>query len=200
MRDISDYANRRGPLDAQIKAARALHTAEGRKKAAELVRQAIPPAPMDALLLADFGDMLHTLASLLPYYDLDPPGVRILGPAQWAAPDVVGEAPLTGAWFAAADPAQREAFDQAYTAATGGPAPGLADFAYDAASVARTLAAGEGYSMAALCRPDGFTGVNGVLALQPDGRVRRGLALFEIRRGGAVMIEPAPGNLATPGI
>jgi hypothetical protein len=41
--------------------------------------------------------------------------------------------------------------------------------------------------------------VNGVLALQPDGTVRRGLALFEIRRGGAEIVEPAPAAVGTPG-
>jgi ABC-type branched-subunit amino acid transport system substrate-binding protein len=201
IREISDYANRRGPLDAQIRAARASHTAEGRKRAAELVRQRIPPAPIDALVLADFGDALHTIASLLPYYDLDPPGVRVFGPAQWAAPDVIGPRELRGAWYAAPDPAARADYAAAYQSAYGSPAPGLADFAYDAAGIARALsAAGQGYSMAALCQPDGFAGVNGVLALRPDGRVRRGLAMFELQRGGPNMIEPAPETLNAPGI
>lgn len=206
MRDISGYATRRAPLDAQIKAARALHTPEGRKRAAELVRQPIPAAPIDALLLADFGEPLHTLTSLLSYYDIDAPkpdatGVRIFGPAQWATPAALGEAALNGAYYAAPDPALRAAFDAKYTAATGNPAPGLADFAYDAAAIARVLAtSGEGYSPAALGRPEGFAGVNGVLALLPDGRVRRGLAVFQIQRGGATLTDPAPDTLAAPGI
>ena len=57
-----------------------------------------------------------------------------------------------------------------------------------------------GYSVASLCRPEGFAGVDGVLVLQPDGTVRRGLALFEIQRGGPVMTEPAPTSLSAPGI
>ena len=201
MRDISGYAGRRGPLDAQIKAARAQHTPEGRKRAASLTRQSIGQAPMDALLLADLGEPLHTLASLLSYYDIDKPGVRIFGPAQWAAPAALGEAALDGAYYAAPDPALRSAFDAKYSAATGGPAPGLADFAYDAAAIARAVAAsGEGFSHAALGRQEGFSGVNGVLALLPDGRVRRGLAVFEIQRGGAVLIEPAAESLGSPGV
>ncbi len=201
MREVSDYANRRGPMDAQIKAARALGTAEGRKKAAELVKHPVPPPPMDALLLSDFGDNLHTLASLLPYYDIDPPSVRVIGPALWSAPQVTSEAELKAAWYAAPDPALRANFAARYEAANNAPAPGLADFAYDAASIARALAMrGEGFSMAALCRPEGFAGVNGVLALQPDGRVRRGLAIFEIQRGGATIIDASPESLTAPGI
>jgi branched-chain amino acid transport system substrate-binding protein len=199
VRDVSQYASRRGPVDAQIRAARASRTAEGRRRAAELGRSAIPDAPMDALLLADTGETLAAISSLLPYYDLDPPEVRVLGPAIWSAPAARGEAGLGGAWFAAPDPASRAEFDAAYQAQFGGPAPGLADFAYDAASVARVLAAEGGFSVAGLVRPEGFAGVSGVFALMPDGSVRRGLALFEIRRGGPQVVEPAPDSLAAPG-
>jgi hypothetical protein len=199
MREAANYAARRGPVDAQIRAARAARTAEGRRRAEELGRTPIPPAPMDALLLADTGERLGTIASLLPYYDLDPPAVRVLGPALWGAAAVRADADLSGAWFAAPDPAARAAFDAQYQAQFGTPAPGLADFAFDAASIARVLAGEGGYSAAALTRPEGFAGVNGVLALQPDGTVRRGLALFEIRRGGAEVVEPAPETVGTPG-
>jgi hypothetical protein len=200
MREAANYAERRGPVDAQIRAARAARTAEGRRKAEELGRTPIPPPPMDALLLADTGERLGTIASLLPFYDLDPPEVRVLGPALWGAAAALADAELRGAWFAAPDPATRAAFDGQYQAQFGGPAPGLADFAFDAASIARVLAGEGGYSAAALTRPEGFAGVNGVLALQPDGTVRRGLALFEIRRGGAEVVEPAPAAVGTPGI
>lgn len=198
MRDISGYATRRGPIDAQIRAARNLLTVEGRRKAAELAKEPIPPAPFDALLLADTGDRLVTLASLLPYYDLNPPDVRILGPALWGDPAARGAARLSGAWYAAPDPAARADFEAKYSAAYGAPPPGLADFAYDAASIAHLLAQNGDYT--ALTRPAGFTGVDGVLALLPDGSVRRGLALFEIQSGGPTMIEPAPDNLSSPGI
>jgi outer membrane PBP1 activator LpoA protein len=55
VRDLSGYAARRGPLDAQIKAARALATPEGRKQAVELSKRPIPPPSFDALLLAATG-------------------------------------------------------------------------------------------------------------------------------------------------
>ena len=200
VRDISGYAARRGPLDAQMKAARARHDAEGRRIAADLSRQSVPAAPFDALLLADTGDHLAWLSSFLPYYDIGPDSVRVLGPALWAQPSTRAGAELAGAWFAAPDPAARAAFTEAYSAKYGTPAPGLADFAYDAASIARVLAEGEGYSRAALCRPEGFAGTDGLLGLQPDGTVRRGLALFAIQRGGPVIIEPAPDNMSAPGV
>ncbi len=200
VRDLSGYASRRGPIEAERRAALARHDAEGRKQAAELARKPIPPAPFDALLLADTGDELGAIASLLPYYDLDSPGVRVLGPALWADPAARGGADLSGAWYAAPDPAARSAFSQQYAEKFGQPAPGLADLAYDAASIARVVAAGGGFSQASLARPEGFAGVNGVLALQPDGTVRRGLAVFEIQRGGPRLIDPAPDSMGAPGL
>ncbi len=200
LRALSDYADRRGPIDAKIREARDKHTAEGRKEAAELARTPIPPPPFDALLLADTGEKLAWAASFLSYYDIDPPDVRVLGPALWANPAARGGADLGGAWYAAPDPASRAGFDADYQAKYGVPAPALADFAYDAAAIARVLAASGGYSVASLTRPEGFSGVDGILALRPDGTVRRGLAVFAIHRGGPAVVDAAPTVFSGPGI
>jgi branched-chain amino acid transport system substrate-binding protein len=74
VREVSDYADRRGPIDKQIREAR---DKGDRKTAAELARQPIPPPPFDALLLADTGEQLAEITSLLAYYDVDPPQVRL---------------------------------------------------------------------------------------------------------------------------
>jgi ABC-type branched-subunit amino acid transport system substrate-binding protein len=198
-RDVSGYASRRGPIDAQIRAARALGTPEGRKQAQELAKSSIPPPPFDALLLADSGTPLAEIASLLPYYDVYPSQVRILGPAQWSLPSS-GAGQLSGAWYAAPDPAARTAFDQSYTAKYGSGAPPLADIAFDAAAIARALDTRQGVSVAALTQAQGFAGADGLLILMPDGHVRRGLAVFEVQRGGAQMIEPAPASPGAPGV
>jgi len=75
--------------------------------------------------------------------------------------------------------------------ASSGPPPGLADIAYDAAAIARVLAA-QGYGPVALQRPEGFAGTDGVLALLPGGVVRRDLAVFQIDAdGGSHLVAPA---------
>ncbi len=198
-RDVSGYASRRGPIDAQIRAARALETPEGRKQAQELAKQGVPPPPFDALLLADSGTPLAEIASLLPYYDVYTGSVRIMGPAQWGLPGS-GAGQFAGAWYAAPDPTARAGFDQAFTAKYGSSAPPLADIAFDAAAIARALDTRQGVSAAALTQPQGFAGADGLLILMPDGHVRRGLAIFEIQRGGAQMTEPAPASPGAPGV
>jgi hypothetical protein len=197
-RDLSDFANRRGPIDARIRAARAENTPDGRRKAQDLAKEAIPPPPFDALLLGDTGESLAEIAAVLPYYDLDASLVHILGPALWANAGSRG-GQIVGAWYAAPDPGARAPLVQAYAAKYGAPPPGLADLAFDAAAIARVLA-GHGYSVGALTQPNGFSGVDGWLALEPDGEVRRGLAVFQIQRGGGVrMLAPAPESPTAPG-
>jgi len=197
-REISGYGSRRGPIDAQIRAARALNTAEGRRHAQELARSRVGPPPFDTLLLADTGDDLQAVVAMLPYYDVDRSQVQIIGPALWASP-ASGSGAMEGAWFAAPDPAQRAALEQSFTTRFGNPPSPLADLAFDAASIARVLGGGSGFPIAALTQPAGFEGVDGWLALLPDGQVRRGLAVFRIERGGPAMIEPAPQSGSAPG-
>ncbi|CAH2599550.1 ABC transporter substrate-binding protein [Rhodovastum atsumiense] len=200
IRDLSAYNSRRAPLEAKRRAALAERSAEGRRQAAELSRESVPPPPFDALLLAETGERLAWLTSFLAYYDIERPAVQVMGPALWAAPAVRGGADLNGAWYAAPDPDARASFEAAYAAKFGAAPPSLADLAFDAAAIGRVLAQEGGYSVAALCRPDGFAGVDGLLALQPDGTVRRGLALFQVDRGGPTRIEPAPNSVTAPGI
>jgi hypothetical protein len=60
---------------------------------------------------------------------------------------------------------------------------------------------GQGFPVATMTRPEGFGGSDGVLALRPDGQVRRGLAVFEIQRGGgARLVGASPTSLAAPGV
>ncbi len=198
VRELSDYANRRGPLDAQIQAARARGDAAGRAEALDLANRPIPPAPFDALLLADTGAQLGQLATLLPFYDVSIPPVRVLGPALWAAPSARAGAGIVtnGAWYAAPDPAARAGFDRLFTTRYTSPPGPLTDLAYDAASLARVVVQQGGDLSASLVRPEGFVGTDGLLGLLPDGRVRRGLAVFELRNGVATIVEPAPQSFA----
>jgi hypothetical protein len=200
VRDLSAYASRRGPLEQKRREALAKHTPEGRAEAAQISREPIPPPPFDALLIAETGERLAWLTSFLSYYDIDASDVQLMGPALWADPAARTGSGLSGAWYAAPDPSARLGFEQAYIAKFGAPPPGLADFAFDAAAIGRVLSQEGNFSVASLCRPEGFAGVDGLLVLQSDGAVRRGLALFQIAAGGPTIVEPAPTTASAPGI
>jgi hypothetical protein len=198
-RDLSDYADRRGPIDAKVKAARALGTPEGRREAQELVKTPIPPPSFDTLLLADTGDELQEIASVLPYYDIDRSAVQIIGPALWADP-ASGSRAVKGAWYAAPDSGTRSNLERDFAAKYGVPPPPLADLAFDSASVAKVILGPAGSDIAILTQPGGFVGTDGWFTLLPDGQVRRGLAVYRIERAGPEMIDPAPQSAAAPGL
>lgn len=198
LRDAAEYGNRRGAIEAQQRAARARNDEAGRREANEIGRQTPSPPPFDALLLGAVGGQLGQAVPLLTAYDIGPGQVRVLGPAQWAR-QASSLGALSGAWYAAPDPAGRVGFEQQYEAAHGGPPREFASIAYDAAGIARAVGAGLGFPIASLERPEGFLGADGLLALRPNGQVRRGLAIFEIDRGGAHIVQPAPQSLGAPG-
>lgn len=197
-RDVSGYASRRGPIEAQMRAARALGTPEGRRQAQDLQKAQVGPPPFNVLLLADTGVALEEIASVLPYYDVFRGQIQVIGPSLWASSSS-GSGQFSGAWYAAPDPATRASFVQAFSAKYGGPPPPIADLAYDAASVARVEAGRGNFSVGTLTQAAGFLGADGWFALQSDGQVRRALAVFSVERGGPQMQEPAPQSGNVPG-
>ncbi len=158
----------------------------------------LPPPPFDALLLGDTGLQLKEVIAALRTSGVTSSQVRIMGPELWGAFASKLRA-LSGAWYAAPDPSARTGFAQRYQAAYGQGAKPLADIAYDAAALARSLAPG-GYGTGALSRADGFAGVDGVFTLQPDGHVQRALAIFQVQPGGGgSIVQAAPRSLSDTG-
>jgi branched-chain amino acid transport system substrate-binding protein len=196
LKSVSDYDARRSAAEQQ--AAPAPDDADTRRRPKEAGRP-LPPPPIDALLLGTAGEQLGQALPLLTYYGIGPEQVRILGPALWGR-DASRLSTLSGAWYAAPDPAQRAPFEQAYAAKYNAPPRELASLAYDAAAVARVAADSGGFAPGPLTRPEGFTGADGLLGLQPDGQTRRGLAIFEIDHGGSHVVQPAPQSLQAPGV
>lgn len=211
LRDVSDYATRHPappPPAVPPPAAAPPVTGEtpaqpgGEERPAEAEAatppEPPPPVPFDALLLGAVGPDLGPAAAQLAPDDIAPNQVRVLGPAPWER-DAARVPALAGAWYAAPNPAGRKPFEAAYAAKYGAPPRPLASLAYDAAGLARAAFGPGGLEPGSLQRPEGFAGSDGVLALLPDGRVRRGLAVFEVQPGGPRLVQPAPESLAAPG-
>lgn len=196
VRELADYDSRRQALldqrdelaerDDEI-AVRAL------KRLEKL--QTIGDVPFDALLLADGGERLLALAALLPFYDIDPKKVRILGTGQWDSPGLGSEPALSGGWHAGPPPAARADFVGQYEATYGAKPHRLSTLAYDATALAAVMARAEGganFSAAALTTESGFWGRDGIFRFMPDGGVERGLAVLQIEPRTIKVISPSP--------
>lgn len=187
LREATGYAQRRGAVEDRVKAAKEAGGDDVDQVVAAIRAEPIPPPNFDSLLLAESGQLLLTTANALPNYDIHMPDVQIVGPATWAR-EATNLRGLAGAWYAAPDPVAREDLVRAYTARFHTPPPPLADIAYDAARLARSSVA----DPMNLTRPQGYVGVDGPFTLLPDGRLRRGLAVFSVGPNGAQMVDPAP--------
>jgi branched-chain amino acid transport system substrate-binding protein len=198
LKELSNYAARRGDLEARIKSLREQSDPEARQQAAELAAKPVQPPPFDALLIGETGDTLVQAADVLGFYDITSPQIRVMGPALWAQQSGhLGK--LAGAWYAALDPASRGVFVSAYQAKYGAPPLPYDDFVVDAAAVARELTTENDFSVNALTRAEGFIGVDGALAFLPDGHVRRALAVWQIdAAGGAHIVSAAPQDVSQP--
>lgn len=149
----------------------------------------------DAVLLPEGGELLKSLAPLLPYYDIDTVEIRMLGTGRWDDAKVRLEPALLGGWFAGADRTAAANFRNHYRAVFGHRPPRLASLAYDAMALAAILAqeaGGPDFSARAITDPDGFAGSDGIFRFGPDGVAERGMAVLEIRRDSFRVRQKAP--------
>ncbi|MCG8512446.1 MAG: penicillin-binding protein activator [Rhodospirillales bacterium] len=196
VKELARYESRRGALLAQRKeleargdelALRALKRLEGLQTIGEL--------PFEALLVADGGKRLQAIAAHLPFYDIDPARVRMLGTGQWDEPGIGAEPALAGGWFAAPPPRARADFEIRYASVYGRKPPRLATLAYDATALSAVMARAEGgpdFSVSALTVPSGFFGRDGIFRFGLDGAVERGLAIVEVEPKGFKVVDKAP--------
>lgn len=196
VREISDFDLRKKELERQIKELESLDDEVSKKTLERLSQlQTAGDLPFDALMVADGGKRLQQIAALLPFFDVDPAVVQVLGTGQWDVPGLGNEPALVGGWYAAPDPKARLEFVQEYKATYGEDPPRLATLAYDATALAAVLGQGPNspdYSRAALASPNGYWGRDGIFRLVPSGVTERGLAILEITRRSSRMIDGAP--------
>jgi len=154
----------------------------------------IPPR-IDALFIPSGEVMLPTVSALMPYFEIDTNKVKLLGTGLWDYPNIGREKPLIGGWFPAPDPKGWRAFTQRYVKTYETTPPRLASLAYDAVAIAITLSSGRPgrrYTPNLLTRQRGFAGVDGLFRLLADGTSERGLAILEVQKFGARVVQPAP--------
>ena len=196
VRALADYDNRRQALLDQRKELEGRDDEVSRRALKRLERlQTIGELPFDALLLADGGKRLLSIAALLPFYDIDPSKIRMLGTGQWDAPGLGAEPALIGGWFAAPSPVARADFIAAYKDTYSAVPPRLATLAYDATALAAVLAQGKNgadFSHAAITTPSGFWGRDGIFRFQLGGIAERGLAVMRVGRRGPEILSRAP--------
>ena len=166
---------------------------------ARVVREFTGPAGsqrFDALLLADGGDRLRSVAALLAFYDVDLRATRPLGTMLWEDdPRLLFEETLQGGWYASVSPDNERRFQGRFQRAFGRDPVTLAGLAYDATALAAVVAnTDRSFPTARLTDSSGFVGRAGIFRLRGDGTTQHGLAIVEIDNGTARVVDPAPSS------
>ena len=197
VKKLADYDRRRQALlDKKLE----LQTVGGELAEKALKRldgvQTLGDLPFDALLVADGGNRLLSIAALLPFYGIDTNKIKILGTGQWDEVGIGKEPALVGAWFAAPPPKSRKNFEAQYIKAFKTPPPRLATLAYDATALAAIFVKNGGrekiFSVKALTESSGFLGRDGIFRLMPNGITDRGLAVLQVGVNSNMIISDAP--------
>ncbi|GAA0552338.1 ABC-type branched-subunit amino acid transport system substrate-binding protein [Rhizomicrobium palustre] len=155
----------------------------------------VAKADCDAVLVPQGGTLLRGITQTLAYSNLDTAKVKLLGTGLWYDPTAPKEGLLNGAWFAAPQPSNDDAFNAKYHQTFGSEPPQLAQLAYDAVSLVALLANGTPYhrfTQRAITDPNGFAGVSGIFRFRPDGSIERGLAVLAVEPTGFTLVNPAP--------
>ena len=195
VRDLAEYDRRARALKDERAALARQNDAAARRRLKRLrTLDTLGELPFDAVLLADGGTRLRQVAPLLPFYDIDPAKIRVLGTGLWEDPAALGEPALAGGWFAGPDPAARRTFETRYGRIFGSRPGAIATLAYDATALAAALArAGNSFGPQAIGNRVGFLGADGLFRFDEEGIAERGLAVFEVAGGGKTrVVSPAP--------
>ena len=200
VREVANFDRRKAALEAERARVEAIgdEAAERELKRLETLDTLGGP-PFDAILIADGGDRLRSVAALLTFYDVDPSEVRFLGTMRWQDdPRVLEEAALRRGWFAALPRSTMDAFRSRYETAFGTVPHQLAALAYDATALVVIVARDLGdrdFNNLTLTNPEGFAGATGLFRLRPDGLAEHGLAVLEVDGAATRTIDPAPTSL-----
>jgi branched-chain amino acid transport system substrate-binding protein len=163
-----------------------------RKVSAAIQAAETEGTPVDALFLPGGQENVELVARLLPQAEIDTEKVKLIGTGGMDYPNAGHEARLVGAWYPAPDPRAWTDFSQKYAKTYGQAPPRIASLAHDAVSLAIALSGGtdgQRYAAAQLTRTGGFTGVDGAFRLLPDGGTDRTLAILEVQKFGARVID-----------
>jgi ABC-type branched-subunit amino acid transport system substrate-binding protein len=167
----------------------------GADRNAPAARVAQALAQADALLLADDGDSVVTVADALTTAGANLKSVQLLGTGLWDNPRVFASPKLQGGLYAAPDPSGFRSFSNRYRAKFSNEPVRTATLAYDAVALVAALSrtqGGQRFQSDVLLNPSGFAGIDGLFRFRSDGTNERGLAVMRVGASGAVPVAGSP--------
>lgn len=148
----------------------------------------------DAIFIPDGGTAPTAIARVMQSEGIKLRDKRLIGTGQWRS-SKLSSAYLQGAIFADMDLSHFETFKSLYKARFNAEPTVNGGLGFDAVNMTAELLAGgnpAAFTKKSLENPAGYKGVTGSYRFLPDGKTQRGLAVYQIQEGQAVVLDPAP--------
>ena len=147
----------------------------------------------DAILIADSGNRLKTLASILAYNDIMYPDVLFMGTSAWDNTNLSKETMLYHGVYPMVSKSYSSYFTEKYNETFGEQPRGIYAFAYDGVLLASVLTDKKSENLNdTITSSNGFIGINGYFRILPTGQSRHNLEIMEVTKDGAKVIAKSP--------
>lgn len=157
-----------------------------------IVKEMSSPADFDAILIADSGNRLKSLASMFAYNDVLYPNVLFMGTSAWDNTNLSKETMLYHGIYPMVSKGYENYFSNKYKNVFGEQPKTVYSFAYDSVLLASVLSEKNKDDLdAGITGRKGFIGVNGYFKILPTGQSRHSLDILEVTKDGPKVISKA---------
>lgn len=157
-----------------------------------VVKELSSTADFDAVLIADGGNRLKSMASMFAYNDILYPDVLFLGTAAWDNTNLSKETMLYRGVYPMVSKKYDSYFTDKYKNTFGEQPKTVYSFAYDSVLLASVLASKCRDNLEiCITNKNGFNGVNGYFRILPTGQSYHSLDVLEITKDGPKVVSSA---------
>ena len=160
----------------------------------EPLPEELPPPRFDAILFAGDADFALRTAPVLAFFDSGPERVTYLGNSQWNQRRILLEPSLQGGVFASRPTENDEQFASLWASAWTGRPGILARLSFDAIATVAVLSRHDRKTWNDVLVTQ-YRGFSGPYRLLPNGGIKRGFELREVRQGNSNLLQSSPDNI-----
>ena len=194
---IANYDHRKLELEKKLEELKKINTVESKKKYEILKNK-------DTLGNLDFNSLyigaenikhLSMLASILPYYDVDPKEVMYIGNSLWSNNIALKEPALDKGIFPSINQVKYKNFELNYQNIYKVKPHKISSLAYDIIGLLSSMQKNnQDINISNITNKNGFIGSNGLFRFNKDGNIERSLSIFQIKNQKIKEIKKANSN------
>jgi hypothetical protein len=191
---IANYEQRKLKLEKKLEELKNTNTVDAETKYKKLKNQdTLGELEFDSLFIgAENVKHISMLASILPYYDVDPKKVVYLGNSLWANNVALKEPALEKSIFTSFSEKKFGNFKLEYSEAFNAQPHQIAYLAFDLVGLISNLQKkNKKINISNITASNGFIGTNGLFRFRSDGSIQRSLSVFQIKNQNPIEVRKA---------